>query len=161
MSTAKVFIMTDKKITKDCICTYPTCDNICRVNKFYAPAKARCPEHGGEAFTKADNEFKKFDIIEAESIEIEPPTPNHKLRALMCPMCENDEPLEILACTETGFIDFGCQGCETIVSVVVNFKSAQMRSVPERLVPLVRSFNIKQVGTMDISLANKMTKFGG
>ena len=158
--TGVVFLMTDKERTKDCSCQHPGCFNICRVNMFYAPAKARCPEHGGRAMTRrASGEFIEFDTQPVETVEVEL-SDNRKLGLLHCPICE-DKPLEILACDEYGGIDFGCQGCQTIVSVVFNFKVMQMRSIPERLMPLVKEFNLRQVGTMDMSVALQLNKFGG
>ncbi len=159
---AEIFLMTDKEITKDCQCTYTGCFNICRVNKFYAPSKARCPKHGGQAFRRSEGSSMKFDELEvgvAETIEVEV-NPNHKLRSLMCPTCDEDEPLEILACTEGGFIDFGCQGCQTTVSVRLNFRSAQLRSIPKALRKVIKEFNIAQVGSMDASVIRELSGFG-
>lgn len=160
---AKVYLQTDKKKTKDCQCTYPGCINICRVNQFYAPAKARCGEHKGSkgTFVKNDQtgELEEFEVQVLEETVAVDVRPNDKLRHLLCPICESDEPLEILACTETGHIDLGCQNCQTITAITFNFRSAQIRSVPDRLIPIVEKFNIKQVGTMDESLAQKLDKF--
>ena len=154
----QVFLMTDKKETKDCACTYPGCENFCRVNTFYAPAKARCPDHGGKAMKRLEGETPKFEeqaVTVVASVKTPPLPDNRKLGKLFCPICK-DSPLEIIACTDAGHIDFGCQTCQTIVSITFNFRPAQMRSVPERLHDLVRAFNIKQVGTMDVSLAHKL-----
>lgn len=163
--TAKgqVFLMTDKEKTKDCPCTYAGCFNVCRVNTFYAPSKAKCPPHGGKAMTRGPNpeemDFQSVDVKVVETIEVEI-SPNYKVQSLMCPICDSDEPLEILACTEGGHIDFGCQGCQTIVSIMFNFRSAQLRSIPKELAKVVKAFNIKQVGSMDASVMHEMNKFG-
>ena len=158
--TAQVFLMTDKPKTKDCPCTYAGCINVCRVNMFYAPAKAKCPEHGGQAMTRQDDgDFVELEVTKAETVEIEV-LPNHRLRHLMCPICEAEEPMEILACTEGGHIDFGCQECYMIVGLSFNWKPLQLRSIPDLLKPLVKTFNIKQVGTMDLQVARELTKFG-
>ncbi len=159
--TGEVFLMTDKKKTKDCKCTYTGCFNICRVNTFYAPARAKCPKHGGQAFIRKSTEGMDFEELTPElvdTVEIEI-NPNYKIRSLMCPICDTDEPLEILACTEWGFIDFGCQGCQTIVSIAFNFKSAQKRSIPKNLIEVVKKFNVQQVGSMDPSVLRKMSGF--
>lgn len=159
---AEVFLMTDKEKTKDCQCTYAGCLNICRVNTFYAPSKARCPQHGGKAMIRTSSEdmdFEEIDTPVAESIEVEV-HPNHKIRALMCPICDTNEPLEILACTENGHIDFGCQGCHTMVAIRFNWRSAQLRSVPKALQQVVKKFNIRQVGSMDPAVAHQLGGFG-
>jgi len=162
-ATGTVFLMTDKKLTKDCPCTYPGCNNICRVNTFYAPAKAKCPPHGGKGMvrrsTEGDEEFKFDEFVpqEVETIEVELPD-NRKLGQLYCPVCP-DEPLEILAVDEHSHMDFGCQNCQIIVGITFNFRSAQLRSVPDRLKPLVKEFNYRQVGTMDAALALQLGKF--
>lgn len=159
--TGTVYLMTDKTKTKDCPCTHVGCLNICRVNTFYAPAKAKCPTHGGKAMIRNESsgDFEELAVTAAETIEVEV-TPNHKLRHLMCPICDTDEPLEILAVTETGHIDFGCQECMTITSVSLNWKALQVRSIPPLLKDLVKKFNIKQVGTMDLEVARQTGRFG-
>lgn len=158
--TSTVYLMTEKKNTKDCPCTYPGCLNICRVNTFYAPAKAKCPEHGGKAVSgTVEGGFSEIATPAVEQVEVEV-TPNHKVRQLMCPICDSDEPLEILAATEDGHIDFGCQGCWIIVSLSFNWKPLQVRSIPDRLKPVVKEFNVKQVGTMDLEVARQTSRFG-
>lgn len=166
MAKGEVFLMTDKSETKDVPCTYTGCTNICRVNKFYTPSKARCPEHKGKKGRTMTGSvaqgFTEFTPTKVDEIEVEV-TPNTQLRHLCCPVCDTNEPLEILGITETGHIDFGCQRCQTITSITFNFRSAQMRSVPERLQEVVKLFNIRQVGSMDPSLARQLaaTKFSG
>ena len=167
MTTEKseVFLMTSKSETKDCPCTHVGCFNICRVNRFYAPKKAKCPRHGGKAMVrkiglaegKIDFQSIEPELIETVEVEV---TPNYKIRLLMCPICDTDESLEILACTDDGYIDFGCQGCQTVVSVMLNFRSAQLRSIPKALRKVVKEFNITQVGSMDASVMPELSGFG-
>lgn len=159
--TGTVFLMTNKTATKDCPCVHPECVNICRVNTFYSPAKAKCPKHGGKAMIKNEEsgDFEELEVTAAETIEIEI-SPNHKLRHLMCPICEADEPMEILACTEGGHIDFGCQECYMIIGFTFNWNALQIRSIPEPLKELVKKFNVDQVFTMDLQVARELGKFG-
>ena len=160
IETAQVYLMTDKEKTKDVPCTHAGCLNICRVNTFYSPAKAKCPPHGGKAMIRQDDgEFEELEVTKAETVEVEV-LPNYRLRALMCPICETEEPMEILACTEDGHIDFGCQECYMIVGFHFNWKPLQMRSIPPRLKPLAKAFNVKQVGTMDLNVARELSNFG-
>lgn len=169
MST--IYVQTEKPEFKHCPCMHPECENYCRVNKFYAPVKARCPEHGGvealEIIEDADTSALKVKRGNTRTIATTPDSaepfippfgnePNYRLGQLMCPVCEDEEPLEILAITEGGHIDFGCQGCEVVVGITFNFRVCQIRSVPEGLAELVKKFNIRQVGTMDTSLAQKI-----
>ncbi len=104
-------------------------------------------------------DFQALDVEVVEALEVET-TPNHKLQSLMCPVCNADESLEILACTEGGHIDFGCQGCQTVVAVRLNFRSAQLRSIPKALRKVVKQFNIAQVGSMDASVMRELSGFG-
>lgn len=153
----KLFLMTDKDKTKDCQCVHPTCDNVVRVNTFYAPAKARCPEHGGKAIVRdpigdapegVAEASRKFEFKELEpKLLADTPSPryaNRRLGDLHCPLC--DIPMTIQAITDNlRFIAFGCHNpeCGMVVELAYDWMHAQMRTVPEGLEDLVAEFNRK------------------
>lgn len=156
---AKIFLMTDKEKTKDVACTHPACDNIVRVNTFYAPSKARCPDHGGKALSREPVEMKtkngketdqekfSFKRVEPKLVEDTPDQPkkkNKSLGRLCCPLC--DEPMNIISVDDSErFITFGCMdvACNTSVEIQYNFRHAVVRRVPSQLQVLVESFNLQ------------------
>lgn len=164
----QIFLQTDKDDTKDCPCTAPGCENFVRVNKFYAPAKAKCPDHGGDASAVVGEVTGEMEMSNSKDIptiiadpEDENAKPNARLGKMMCPVCD-DTPLQILAVTEGGHIDLGCYECNLVVGLTFNFMHSQIRSVPKDLTDLVDAFNYKQIGqNYDVSLRQKMGKFFG
>lgn len=150
---AQIFLMTDKSKTKDVTCTHPACDNICRVNTFYAPSKARCPEHGGKAMSRepiemvegTDREKFEFKEIEAKVIGTTPDAPKKKnkhLGSLCCPFC--GEPMSLLSISDDyKFISFGCMDieCNAAVEIQYNWRHAVVRNIPDGLEDLVAAFN--------------------
>lgn len=175
---ATIFLQTDKSTTKDLPCVgSPTCQNWCRVTTFYAPAKARCPEHGGTMLKRLEDadtppasarkelttaraekavKFERAASVPIATIPDVPATPNQSLRHLCCPF--DGEKLDILATEGAEEIVFGCQTCQAVVIIRAKWRVMQIRSIPERLQPLVAEFNLEARPTLDMSLARQMEK---
>lgn len=150
----QVYLMTDKDETKDCPCTYPGCDNVCRVNKFYTPSKAKCPPHGGSAYVRvpvAKGEDAKIEFVEHEptvvgQVTSEPKRENRNLEQMMCPNMKCGHPLEIAAVSDSlRHVTFTCRECSIAVEISYDWRHMQMTHVPEPLRPVVKEFNKKQV----------------
>lgn len=135
-------IQTDKDQTKDCPCTYPGCEVVCRVTKFYSAKKARCDEHTGKATSKireAVVEQKTGGFVE----DAQEYDPNRALADLRCPF--DDHPLKVLAIHDTiGCIDFGCPECSANIEIRVNWSMMTPRSIPDALKPLAEALNETQ-----------------
>lgn len=135
-------IQTDKDETKDCPCTFPGCEVVCRVTKFYAPAKARCSEHEGKATSGIREATLKPEPTDFAG-DVQEYKPNKSLADLRCPF--DDHPLKVLAIhDEIGCIDFGCPECQANIEIRVRWAMMTLRSVPEDLRPLVQELNERQ-----------------
>lgn len=149
-----VEVQTDKDETKDCPCTYPDCEVVCRVNKFYAPAKARCQEHDGKP-TSAIREAVTGEV-KKEAPKV---APNYKLRDLRCPFCEG--PLEVLAIHDTtGTVTFGCPDdeCMTVVEIRTNWRPLQVRNIPHGLEDLADALNERQLREVTAETLERIEK---
>ncbi len=132
------FPMTDKAETKTLQCTYPGCEHTVGVTKFFAPAKARCPEHAGKP-----SSIIRAMVAPTEVAPDVPPTPNKSLRDLRCPFDEH--PMEIIRIQDgAGFVTFKCPECRTAVELKPNWAALIVNRIPNRLKYLAEAFNDAQ-----------------
>lgn len=143
-----VHVMTDKELTKQLPCTYPGCPDEVIVNKFFTPAKARCPLHAGKA-TQAVRQLV-IDPSKQPGYEAAPVVPNKSLMALCCPICE--QPMELMKIDEEmGWPTFRCPSpCMTAVVIEHEWGAMVARSIPEPLREIVEAFNASQKGKIDV-----------
>jgi len=136
-SQLPVEVQTDKTEHKVVPCTI--CQRPLQVNRFYAPAKARCEEHRGQASHAIRKAVQK--PVQQQEVSSAPVVPNGNLRDLRCPFCE--ESMEIILIDDgVGFIDFHCRQCRTGISVKPQWGPMMMKRIPERLQPVVAEFNL-------------------
>jgi hypothetical protein len=143
-------VQTNKQEWKVVPCTHPECDTDLVVNTFYAPAKARCSQHGT---AKAAAVAVGVRAAAAQESGV----PNASLGKLLCPVCQN--PLTIYQIDDTsGFITFHCTDgshfsardaegshyCGTSVTVRIGGAWVDMRRIPTKFAQLVEDFNVGQ-----------------
>lgn len=105
------FKMTDKALTKIVPCTYPGCDNELEVTTFYAPAKARCPDHSGRRVPP--------ELAQTASPEVAGP-PTGALTNLACPV-HTDTRMVVLSTSsprkEGLSLQLQCPTCFIVVEI--------------------------------------------
>lgn len=171
----QIHVQTDKDNTKDCPCTFDGCPNFVRVNKFYAPAKAKCADHGGSAMNviedgtvtneskaAADTDSKREQIlVEAMNDDTDAPRLT-SLRNVECMLCP-DQRLQIIAINERNHVAFSCPQCGCTVELNLNFRAMQVRHVPSPMFPVILKFHELNGIEIDSNLRKKyqrlMTKY--
>lgn len=125
---ARIDKQTDKAETKVCPCTYPECENAVEVNRFYAPAKARCDDHKGQTSSSVRAAVAKIGATPSAEAE-----PNRALAGLRCPF--DDELLDLMKVEEVGstdvFLTFGCDKCKAAIKIMPQWKGLIMKAIPE------------------------------
>lgn len=134
-----VHVMTDKKETKELPCTYPECRDTCIVNKFFAPAKVRCPQHSG-----VTTSTMRALVADPEKAGAPAHTgPVRSLQDIRCPF--DDEALYIIRINDgAGTVDFGCRECQAVVSITPAWAALLIKSTPERWKEFIEGFNNRQ-----------------
>lgn len=141
-------IQTDKPVCKVVPCTNADCSTDLVVNRFYAPAKARCSLHGGQ---------KTKEIAATHLVHNDGSAPvNGALANLRCPMC--GLPMVVISINSIGHVTFKCTDptmiesegkasrkyCMTSVSVNPRWGPLEIRSIPTQFQDLVEQFNLGQ-----------------
>lgn len=127
-----LFKMTDKQKTKIVPCQHPGCENQCIVTTFFAPAKARCPEHMGI------RSLPKIGITQ-EMLKIDPKDLNKSLYTLACPQHPNIK-MDVIS-TSSKFqsalsLTLQCPKCFLVVQIVDSYKThLRVRTPGESVFP--------------------------
>lgn len=139
MSERKVEVQTDKSESKLIPCTYPDCTVDLKVNKFYAPHKGRCSQHGNAPAGAIRSLAAPTDSPDS------PATPNRSLADLRCPLC--DSKMKLIKINESSAaMSFACLSsfgrCMAAVTITPNWGPMLMNDVPPAWKDFVEIFNI-------------------
>lgn len=141
-----VYRLTDKADSKQLPCTFPGCEHEVIVNKFYTPAKARCPEHAGKVIPSV-----RIAVAGEQPMESAAARPSVALGELLCPLC--NQPMTVISVDEDmGWPTLRCPSpCGTVVEIKPRWGPLRGRyglvlaGVREPMRQLLEAFNVEQM----------------